>query len=136
MAVAFADHRRAIREGREGTFFTPHAADNEAEFFADATEAFYCRPHDLKALHPEMYGLLAAYYRVDPERVVFGGLGVGVEKIGFRCEPEASRFKKPVPGFSLGFVTWVLGVSPRGPSFHSRTRSPITSPPPPCRPSR
>ena len=64
-AVAFADHRRAIREGGE-TFFTPHAADDEAEFFADATEAFYCRPHDLKALHAEMYGLLAAYYRVDP----------------------------------------------------------------------
>jgi Mlc titration factor MtfA (ptsG expression regulator) len=65
MSVAFADHRRAIREGGE-TFFTPHAADNEMEFFADATEGFYCRPHDLKALHPEMYDLLGAYYRVDP----------------------------------------------------------------------
>ena len=64
-AVAFADHRRAIREGGE-TFFTPHAADSEAEFFADATEAFYCRPHELKGLHPELYQLLAAYYRVDP----------------------------------------------------------------------
>jgi Mlc titration factor MtfA (ptsG expression regulator) len=65
MAVMFADHRRAIREGRD-TFFTPHAADNEMEFFADATEGFYCRPHDLKALHPELYELLGAYYRVDP----------------------------------------------------------------------
>jgi Mlc titration factor MtfA (ptsG expression regulator) len=65
MSVAFSDHRRAIRENRD-TFFTPHAADNEMEFFADATEAFYCRPHDLKALHPQMYGLLGAYYRVDP----------------------------------------------------------------------
>jgi Mlc titration factor MtfA (ptsG expression regulator) len=74
MAVAFADHRRAVREGEPRTgsprtpfpFFTPHAADNEAEFFADATEAFFCRPHDLKALHPEMFDLLGAYYRVDP----------------------------------------------------------------------
>lgn len=65
MAVTYADHRRATREGRD-TFFTPHAADDEAEFFADATEAFYCRPHDLKELHAEMYDLLAAYYRVDP----------------------------------------------------------------------
>jgi Mlc titration factor MtfA (ptsG expression regulator) len=64
--VAFADHRRAIREDRDGLFFTPHAADNEAEFFADASEAFYCRPHVLKGLHPEMYELLAAYFRVDP----------------------------------------------------------------------
>src|SRR5204862_252398 len=31
MAVAFADHRRAIREGGE-TFFTPHAAEHGAEF--------------------------------------------------------------------------------------------------------
>ena len=43
-----------------------HAADNEAEFFADATEAFYCRAEDLKEFHPEVYRLLAAYYRVDP----------------------------------------------------------------------
>src|SRR5262245_61267123 len=66
MTIAFEDHRRAIRERHSGTFFTPHAADNEAEFFADATEAFYCRPADLKDLHAEMYQLLAAYYRVDP----------------------------------------------------------------------
>jgi Mlc titration factor MtfA (ptsG expression regulator) len=66
MTVAFEDHRRAIREHSADAFFTPHAADNPAEFFADATETFYCRPADLKNLHPEMYQLLAAYYRVDP----------------------------------------------------------------------
>ncbi len=66
MSVAFADHRRAIRENVTDAFFTPHAADNEMEFFADVTEVFYCRPVALKDLHPEMYGLLAAYYRVDP----------------------------------------------------------------------
>jgi Mlc titration factor MtfA (ptsG expression regulator) len=66
MTVAFEDHRRAIREKHPETFFTPHAADNEAEFFADATEAFYCRPTDLRELHAELYQLLAAYYRLDP----------------------------------------------------------------------
>jgi hypothetical protein len=66
MTVAFEDHRRAIREKKPDTFFTPYAAESEIEFFADATEAFFCRPLDLKDLHPEMYQLLAAYYRVDP----------------------------------------------------------------------
>lgn len=66
MTVAFADHRRAIRDGAADAFFTPHAADDEAEFFADLTEAFFCRPHDLRATHPELHRLLAAYYRLDP----------------------------------------------------------------------
>jgi MtfA peptidase len=68
MTVAFEDHRRAIRGRSRDTLFTPHAADNEAEFFADASEAFFCRSADLQELHPEMYQLLAAYYRVDPVR--------------------------------------------------------------------
>jgi Mlc titration factor MtfA (ptsG expression regulator) len=67
MTVAFEDHRRAVRAGEE-TFFSEQAADSETEFFADATEAFYCRPHDMKADYPEVYQLLAAYYRVDPSK--------------------------------------------------------------------
>jgi Mlc titration factor MtfA (ptsG expression regulator) len=68
MTVAFEDHRRAVRDKDPETLFTPHAADNEAEFFADASEAFYCRADALNELHPELYRLLAAYYRVDPLR--------------------------------------------------------------------
>jgi Mlc titration factor MtfA (ptsG expression regulator) len=64
--VAFEDHRRAVRGKGRATFFTPHAADSETEFFADASEAFFCRPRDLRELHAELYGLLAAYYRLDP----------------------------------------------------------------------
>jgi Mlc titration factor MtfA (ptsG expression regulator) len=67
MTVAFEDHRRALKR-REETFFTEHAAENETEFFADATEAFYCRPEDMQDLYPEVYKLLAAYYRVDPAK--------------------------------------------------------------------
>ena len=66
MTVAFEDHRREINSGAEETFFSEHAADNEAEFFADATVTFYCNPHDMRAGYPEVYQLLAAYYRVDP----------------------------------------------------------------------
>lgn len=66
MAVAFADHRRAVLARHGDLFFTPHAADDEREFFADLTEAFYCRPRDLRGLHPELYELLAAYYRLEP----------------------------------------------------------------------
>jgi Mlc titration factor MtfA (ptsG expression regulator) len=66
MAVAYADHRRAVRANASELFFTPHAADDEREFFADLTEAFYCRPLDLRELHTELYQLLAAYYRLDP----------------------------------------------------------------------
>jgi Mlc titration factor MtfA (ptsG expression regulator) len=68
MTVAFEDHRRALKRGDEETFFTEHAADDETEFFADATEAFYCRPEDMLELYPEVYRLLAAYYRVDPTK--------------------------------------------------------------------
>ncbi|MFM8272657.1 MAG: zinc-dependent peptidase [Gemmata sp.] len=64
-AVALEDHRRAVKSGA-GTLFTEHAADNEMEFFADASESFFCRPADLRAEHPELYALLAAYYKLDP----------------------------------------------------------------------
>jgi hypothetical protein len=66
MSVAYADHCRAVRDRDPGAFFTPHAADNEAEFLADATEAFFCRPMDLREMNDELYRLLAAYHRVDP----------------------------------------------------------------------
>ena len=66
MSVAFADHRRAVKANAAELFFTPHAADDELEFFADLTEAFFCRPHDLGDMHPELYALLGAYYRLDP----------------------------------------------------------------------
>jgi Mlc titration factor MtfA (ptsG expression regulator) len=66
MATAFEDHRRAVRQKDPNAFFTAHAADNEAEFFADITEAFYCCPRDLQEFHREMYQLLVAYFAVDP----------------------------------------------------------------------
>ena len=65
MQAAFEAHWAALGRGEE-TFFTEHAAEDETEFFADATEAFYCRPADLLAEEPGVYELLRAYYRVEP----------------------------------------------------------------------
>lgn len=67
MTAAFEEHKRQLVRGEE-TFFTEHAGDNETEFFADATEAFYCVPDDLIAENADVYELLAGYYQVDPRR--------------------------------------------------------------------
>ncbi len=69
MTAALEAHRKELdRRRREPTFFSEQAGDDETEFFADASEAFYCRPHDLLGEAPEVYELLMGYYRVDPRR--------------------------------------------------------------------
>jgi Mlc titration factor MtfA (ptsG expression regulator) len=65
MQTSFDEHRASQRR-KEETFFTDHAGDNLTEFFADATEAFYCSPADLRDEYPEVYMLLAGYFQVDP----------------------------------------------------------------------
>ncbi len=65
MTAALRGHRDHLKR-RVQTFFSEQAGDNETEFFADASEAFYCRPHDLFAEAPEVYEVLMSYYRVDP----------------------------------------------------------------------
>jgi MtfA peptidase len=45
------------------------AAEDEAELFAYATEQFFERPRLLRNAHPDLYGLLEAYYRQDPLRL-------------------------------------------------------------------
>ena len=66
LRVAFEDHRQKFRKHDSNTFFSPHAAESEVEFFAEATEVFYCLPGDLNELYPEMYRLFVAYHKVDP----------------------------------------------------------------------
>lgn len=65
MTAAFKQHRQLVERGEE-TFFEEQAAENETEFFADASEAFFCSPADFLAGYPEVYALLRDYYRVDP----------------------------------------------------------------------
>jgi Mlc titration factor MtfA (ptsG expression regulator) len=44
----------------------PYAAQSEAEFFAVATEVFFCEPLELQTRNPELYAVLQAFYRQDP----------------------------------------------------------------------
>ena len=44
----------------------PYAWTNPAEFFAVATETFFCTPHDLAAAKPTLYRALADFYRQNP----------------------------------------------------------------------
>jgi hypothetical protein len=48
------------------TFLDPYAAEDEAEFFAVASEDFIDRPAELEAAHPRLYALLAEFYGLDP----------------------------------------------------------------------
>jgi Mlc titration factor MtfA (ptsG expression regulator) len=48
------------------TLLDQYGATNPAEFFAVATEAFFERPLDLRARHPELYQQLQQFYCQDP----------------------------------------------------------------------
>lgn len=50
----------------EFTFLDPYAAEDEAEFFAVATEDFFERPAELLGAHPRLYALLREFYALDP----------------------------------------------------------------------
>jgi hypothetical protein len=50
----------------EAPLIDPYAAENPVEFFAVLSEAFFTLPEDVLEEFPEMYGLLARYYRQDP----------------------------------------------------------------------
>ncbi len=43
-----------------------YGAENEAEFFAVAVEVFFEKPRQLRAKHPELYGLLAEFFQQNP----------------------------------------------------------------------
>ena len=47
----------------------PYAADHPSEFFAVCSEALFVRPVAFEAQYPELYRLLARYYRQDPAAV-------------------------------------------------------------------
>ena len=56
--------RGAIQEGRPSVL-DPDGGHSPAEFFAVATEAFYCDGLNLFASHAELYGLLSVLYRLE-----------------------------------------------------------------------
>ncbi len=55
-----------VDAGRRVKALDPYGAEDEAEFFAVATESFFERGAFLQANHPDLYGVLAAYYNLDP----------------------------------------------------------------------
>ena len=65
LAREFESLLDAVDRG-EHTFLDPYAAEDEAEFFAVATEDFFERPAELRVAHPRLYALLQEFYALDP----------------------------------------------------------------------
>jgi len=65
LGAEFDRLREAVDRGEE-TFLDPYAAEDEAEFFAVATEEFLERAADFQAEHPRLYGLMREFYGLDP----------------------------------------------------------------------
>ena len=57
---------RGLAEQGQRTFLDAYGAQNEAEFFAVATEEFFDRPLALQQHAPDLYRVLSDYYRQDP----------------------------------------------------------------------
>lgn len=53
-------------ERNEETLLDPYGAENPAEFFAVATEAFFLTPVELAEDEPDLYAVLRDYYRQHP----------------------------------------------------------------------
>jgi hypothetical protein len=65
LACEFESLLDAVDRG-EHTFLDPYAAEDEAEFFAVASEDFIERAAGLRAVHPRLYALLQEFYGIDP----------------------------------------------------------------------
>jgi MtfA peptidase len=59
--------RRWARFERD-SLLDPYAADHPSEFFAVCSEALFVVPQAFEAAYPELYRLLARYYRQDPAK--------------------------------------------------------------------
>jgi len=65
LASEFKRLRDAVERGAE-TFLDGYGAEDEAEFFAVASEAFFEQPREFARLLPALYGEFRGYYRLDP----------------------------------------------------------------------
>ena len=64
--VAAFERLVAAADRDEESLLDPYGAEDPAEFFAVATEAFFLVPGDLKAQEPDLYAVLCDYFRQDP----------------------------------------------------------------------
>jgi len=65
LGEAFSHLRRDVSE-HQRSVLDAYGATNPAEFFAVATTTFFEQPVGLKAAAPELYAVLAEYWRQDP----------------------------------------------------------------------
>ena len=61
----FDELQRAARDG-ELSLFSHYGATNPAEFFAVVSEVFFEQPLSMAEVHPELFGELSRFYRVNP----------------------------------------------------------------------
>ena len=65
-ARALAPEYARLRAHPRASALDAYGAENPAEFFAVATEAFFEKPRQTRARHPELYAELSGFYRLDP----------------------------------------------------------------------
>ena len=63
---SFVDLRRRQHSRKRRSRIDSYATESDSEFFAVASEYFFEKPRVLTAEYPEVYRLLAAFYRQDP----------------------------------------------------------------------
>ena len=66
LADALARFAARIEAGEEDTFLDPYGAESVQEFLPVAAEAFFVAPEELRRAEPEVYELLAAFFRQRP----------------------------------------------------------------------
>ena len=57
---------RALQRGNATGVLRDYGGENPGEFFAVATETFFSRPVAMRAVQPDLYGVLDGFYRQDP----------------------------------------------------------------------
>jgi Mlc titration factor MtfA (ptsG expression regulator) len=65
MRTEYEQLRERVQRGEPG-LLRDYGATNPAEFFAVVTECFFCRPRDLRQIHPTLYEQMSRYYKQDP----------------------------------------------------------------------
>lgn len=65
MGAEYEQLRAKVQSGGN-SILRDYGATNPAEFFAVATECFFCKPHAMQQQHSELYEELKWYYQQDP----------------------------------------------------------------------
>jgi MtfA peptidase len=65
---SFEDLKKKASKKKRAAKIDSYAIEDDAEFFAVTSEYFFEQPTVLKGEYPDVYRLLAAFYRQDPEK--------------------------------------------------------------------